>query len=134
MSKAFMYDGTYTTDFGARAQTLVSNIKSRAKRKGLDFDLDYHWYMEKYEKGVCEASGIPFEEPEYNGKKGNRNPWVPSVDRIDNNKGYTKDNCRLVCFIFNIVKSQFTDEDFEKLCRGYLIAKAAEKAQSKSEA
>jgi len=127
MAKMNITDPTYKTDFSSRAQSLVSNIKTRAKRKNLDFDLDWNWYMEKYEKGVCEATGIPFEEPQYNGKKGNTSPWIPSVDRIDNEKGYTKDNCRLVCFIFNIVKNRFTDEDFEKLCRGYLIAKAAKK-------
>ena len=126
-------DPTYKTDFGARAQVLLSNMKSRAKKKGLPFDLDYHWYMDKYEKGVCEASGIPFDEPEYNGQKGNTNPWVPSVDRIDNNKGYTKDNSRLVCYIFNIVKNRFTDEDFEKLARGFLVARAAERKRAKEQ-
>jgi len=124
-------DPTYKTDFGTRAQVLVSNIKSRAKKKGLAYNLDWHWYMDKYEKGVCEASGIPFEEPEYNGQKGNTSPWAPSVDRIDPNKGYTKDNCRLVCFIFNVTKNRFSDEDFEKLARGYLIARAAEKRKAK---
>ena len=127
----YIGDPTAKTEFGTRANQLIANIKSRAKKKGWDFDLDYHWYMDKYKKGVCEVSGIPFEEPEYNGQKGNTNPWVPSVDRIDNDKGYTRDNCRLVCFIFNIVKNRFTDDDFEKFARGYLIARAAEKRKAK---
>ena len=40
------------------------------------------------------------------------------IDRKDNNKGYTEENCVLACAICNNAKSdKFTDEEFRKLGR-----------------
>lgn len=35
---------------------------------------------------------------------------TPTIDKIDSGKGYTKDNCRIVCWWFNLTKSIYTDE------------------------
>lgn len=34
-----------------------------------------------------------------------------SIDRIDNNAGYMKDNVRLVCSAVNIMRNRMTDEE-----------------------
>ena len=36
-------------------------------------------------------------------------PLSPSLDRIDNNKGYVSGNCRFVCLAFNMLKGTGTD-------------------------
>ena len=42
---------------------------------------------------------------------GKRSPWSPSIDRIDPRFGYTPGNCRIVCWLYNAAKSEFTDDD-----------------------
>ena len=52
------------------------------------------------------------------GKKGTkRNLHGPSIDRIDNNKGYTTDNCQIVCNMYNTGKGQHTDLEFLDFCK-----------------
>lgn len=45
-----------------------------------------------------------------------RAPLSPSIDRIDNRKGYVEGNCRLVCFIANLGRNDFTDAEFIEVC------------------
>jgi hypothetical protein len=40
-----------------------------------------------------------------------KSPYQASLDRIDNAKGYTKDNVRFVCLMFNYARNNFTDEE-----------------------
>jgi hypothetical protein len=47
-------------------------------------------------------------------------PFSPSIDRIDSNKGYTKDNCRLVCTIVNFGLHRFGEQIYEYVCSEYL--------------
>lgn len=58
--------------------------------------------------GVCYLSGIPFSNKEIKGKR--IRPWVPSVDRINSNEGYTLENCRLVCAYINVAMNQFGEK------------------------
>lgn len=44
----------------------------------------------------------------------------PSLDRIDNDKGYTKDNVRLVTRFENFGRGASDYEDFKKFCKGFL--------------
>lgn len=59
---------------------------------------------------VCEATGLKLSL-EMNRQGYTRHPYRPSIDRIDNSLGYTKDNCRVVAVIYNYAKSEFTDKD-----------------------
>jgi hypothetical protein len=36
---------------------------------------------------------------------------IPSIDRIDNNKGYTMDNIRIVTNGYNQIRGQYEDSD-----------------------
>jgi hypothetical protein len=40
-----------------------------------------------------------------------------SIDRIDSNKGYTKDNIQLVCAYVNIMKSDKSIEELKYFCQ-----------------
>lgn len=75
-----------------RARNLFHTCKSRAKKKSLDFTLTKTWIEIRLQLGVCELTGLPFSMDR-------DNPFTPSVDRIDTSKGYTEDNCRLICWL-----------------------------------
>ena len=45
-----------------------------------------------------------------------RGPWSPSIDRIDNSRGYVLDNIQLVTVMANLAKAEFTIADFERMC------------------
>ncbi len=69
-------------------------------------ELSPEWILEKLSKGVCEVTGLPFTY-----SLESRNPWSPSLDRIDPTKGYTLENTRVVVWIYNAAKNVFSDED-----------------------
>lgn len=59
--------------------------------------------------GVCKISGVRFDIEH----KWNR----PSLDRIDNNKGYTIDNIQLVTWIVNHTRGELTIDEYINLCK-----------------
>jgi hypothetical protein len=91
-----------------RAARLTTWIRARAGRTGREFDLTHEWVAERLAVGKCEVTGLPLDlaRPE----DGRFHPWGPSVDRIDCKKGYTQDNCRVVVWIYNMAKSEWSDE------------------------
>jgi hypothetical protein len=95
----------------------LNDARYRANKLSISFDIDPEWYVSRIEAGICEASGLPFNDNNPNNLRRGA-PFGPSIDRIDSNKGYTKDNCRLVCNIFNIAKNSYTDYDV------YIMSKA----------
>ena len=81
--------------------------KHRAKKNGLEFDIDLKFLEELSSSRACMVTGIPYNL----GGKGISKifPYMPAIDRIDPAKGYTKDNCRLVCNIVNVAKLDWPD-------------------------
>lgn len=57
--------------------------------------------------GYCVVSGLPWDFTS--------ETWLPSLDRIDNAKGYTLDNVRWVVWIFNRAKGRAVDADVMRL-------------------
>jgi hypothetical protein len=90
-------------------QYLLIESKSRAKQKGWSNTLDLKWLEDKFSHTVCSKTGIVFSEDMM---------WRPSIDRIDSEQGYTKTNCQLVCWAYNRAKSNMSDVDMLKLCKG----------------
>ena len=101
-----------------RAQRLRGNAGKRAKEMGWpepDFSSD--WIYQKIKNGYCEVTSIEFDLETQVGKNSHtKNPWVPSIDRIDNSKPYSKDNIQVVVFMYNVCKSEFSHEDVIKFC------------------
>jgi len=94
----------------------LKNIEKRAKEKNLEFNLTEEWLKEKLERGRCEATGIKFDTT----KAPFMNPFYPTIDRVDSSKGYTIDNCQLVCHMYNIAKSEFPEEVFTQWAKAYV--------------
>lgn len=99
----------------------ISNIKNRTKKNGWDFDITTEFIRKLFSKqnGKCAVTKIPFtfNPIKHNSHKGRRkDPFSPSIDRIDSSKGYTKNNIRLVCVIVNLALNEFGDQIFSKMC------------------
>ena len=83
---------------------ILTGSRHRSVKKNLPFDLTKEWLTAKLESGKCERTGITFV---YEG----HSAFNPSVDRIDSAKGYTQDNCQIVCKMYNLAKNVWSDAD-----------------------
>ena len=96
-----------------------STIKRRANERGLNFNLPIEFLWELYEKQnyLCALSGIEITwfDKTMSGYEGGKRCTV-SVDRIDSNKGYTKNNVQLVHKEVNIMKNVFSQKHFIDMC------------------
>ena len=75
-----------------------------------DFDITPEWCLEQRDKQLnrCTYSGLEMIWAigyMADGLSLRLNPYVVSIDRVDSTKGYTKDNCVLVCWKVNAFKS-----------------------------
>jgi hypothetical protein len=84
------------------ARCLHLNIKSRATRMGTEFNLDWQDIDIPI---LCPALGIPIMAGTNEGMKTGPSPYSPSVDRIDNTKGYIKGNIQVLSHKANTMKN-----------------------------
>jgi len=95
---------------------ILDRTKHNALKKGREFDLDLQWVTNELNKGKCSVTNMEFVRPKYTaGKKWKKGQWTPSIDRIDNKKGYTKENCRMVVWMYNLAKNNYADNDIVKM-------------------
>lgn len=86
---------------------ILGAAKKRAKSKNIDFSIttnDLNNLLNK-QNNCCNITNIPFE------LSGSKSPWTISLDRIDNEKGYTLDNVQLVCWMYNNCKNKWSDKE-----------------------
>lgn len=104
-------DDIYTI-FGHKFKLLRSNAK---KRKIL-FDLSVNDLIDLWEKqnGICFYTGIKMEF--FDPKK----RLTVSIDRMDSNKYYTKDNIVMCCTIVNIIKHDLEHNELKFWIRSML--------------
>ncbi len=102
----------------ARASALWHDIKRRAKRKGLDFDLTKDWIEARLD--TCEVLGVALVL--CRDGTGKKSPYAPSVDRLDPDKGYTQDNCQVVAWIYNASKHTFDHDEVVRFAQTLLSA------------
>ena len=93
-----------------KAEQIIKNSKRNAKKRGHDHTLTTQDLLPALEKGVCELTGLPFNfEPAQNKK--HMNLYAASADRLDNSKGYHKDNVRIVLWAVNRAVGEDEDEE-----------------------
>lgn len=99
-----------------RAYTMFHNAKQRATAKNMEFTISIEDVIipEK-----CPVFGTNFRE-EY--KKDNKyftHNYTPSIDRIKNDEGYTKDNIVIVSCRANSIKGDASIEELQKILNFY---------------
>ena len=93
--------------------------KRRAKEKNMEFTLTKEIVKSKFPKdNKCPVTKKPFlyglENKHFN----------PTIDRIDNNKGYTPDNIMIISYRVNSIKRDTTDFTiFKQIADFYLMNK-----------
>lgn len=93
--------------------SLLRSTVARAKKKNLKHNIDYKWIDENF-KDKCPVLNI-----EYVMCSGTACDASPSVDRINNDLGYTKDNCIIVCRKVNAMKLNGTVAELFKIAYFY---------------
>ena len=91
-------------------RNMLKRVKGRAKKSGLEFRIT----KANFPGGVpsiCPALGT---ELSVNSKKGHW-PHSPSIDRIDNSKGYIPGNVKIISWRANSLKSDATIDEVEKI-------------------
>jgi hypothetical protein len=98
-------------DPSAVASNLLHSMRDRTKNK--KYNEEVEWEHEDIKtiitNGTCVRTGIPFKLAA--GTAEHRNPFGASPDRLDNTKGYTKDNVQWVVYIYNVMSNNFKEED-----------------------
>lgn len=95
---------------------LAWNIKKRAEKKHLDFDLDQHVaeIQARIDVGRCEMSGVPFDMTR-------SRVWAtPSIDRIDSYGGYVYSNIRVICYGLNVAMNRWGEEELAERMTAWL--------------
>jgi hypothetical protein len=94
-----------------RAKIFLRNAKNSAIKRGQEFLITTEDIVECWNKQnkIC-----PYTGREMSLEAGHLN--TVSIERINSNIGYTKENTILVCQAINRMKSDFTLEEFFNLC------------------
>lgn len=90
----------------------ISTLLNHSSKRNKEYNIDIQYVLDLYEKqnGLCNISGIKMTY-DYGSKSTNI-----SIDRIDSNFGYIKGNVQLVCYIANIMKNNFSINEFISIC------------------
>jgi len=100
------------SQFGITEYTAIKNRITTKSKIGriLEFDLTPDFIQDLFDKSgrKCAITGIPFQMEL--GKPYKRNPFRPSIDRIDSKRGYTKDNIQIVLSIVNTMRLDYSDD------------------------
>lgn len=91
---------------------MVHNAKERAIKYGYEFDIKD---SDIVIPDKCPLLDVPF----IIGEKGNYE-YTPTIDRIDNNRGYTKDNIWVITKKANAMKNSASFSELHTFCTNVL--------------
>lgn len=94
-------------------------IRTNAKKVGREFTITLDVVLQKAEaQGFrCAITGIPFFSAHPGASR--TNPFRPSIDRIDNLRGYEPDNIRIVVFAVNVACLDWGEKVFSTVAEAY---------------
>lgn len=97
------------------ARALLGRARANAKQRGREVTITEAEVEALLAPGVCSLTGLRFHFQEWDGVS-SRDPWAPSLDRIDTSRGYVTGNVRVVLWIVNYMRGDYPDD---------VVAKAA---------
>lgn len=94
----------------------ISRLSNRSYHRANNEKRKWKWDLFPYvlysiwikQNGLCAVTGMPLETTQ--GNKFLRNPWAASIDRLNSNRGYVKNNIRLVVHWYNNAKNTWDDK------------------------
>lgn len=84
-----------------------SNAGKRASRNGRPFTLTREWVTAAFQ-AFADTHFVRFNP---------RDPFRPSLDRIDNSRSYEPDNVRVTWLIDNVIRHCGSEDDVKKYCK-----------------
>lgn len=107
------------SEFDISLRFILYGIKSRSKKEGYETNIDFKYLKELFnnQNGKCKRTGVNFDLTIYCDNKLKRSPNSMSIDRIDNTKGYVKENIQLVCLMYNLCKNHWSEEEVLAFCK-----------------
>lgn len=112
---AAQYPERYSRPDG-RAGYLLQAARTRAKKCNVPCTITLDWVRAKLQPGICEMTGVPFSYARP-AKGMHRNPFSPSLDRIDSAAGYTPENTRIVTTQVNLARNEWSDAVLFEMAR-----------------
>lgn len=109
------YKNSDLLDYTLKKRLYDAQNRAKLKNQYYDIDLEFMYEMWNKQKGKCALTGIPMTVTEH----GRTNTNI-SLDRIDSNKGYTKDNVHLICSAVNFMKSNLSLDEFIMYCQSII--------------
>jgi hypothetical protein len=87
----------------------------RNRNKEYDIDVEYLKKVWENQNGICPYTGVQMI---LKGWSKSANPmFIASIDRIDSNLGYVKENIQWVCAPINYLKSNLTHKEVIEMCK-----------------
>ena len=105
-------------DWKSVAIAVHKRHRTSARERNIPFNLEVEQvFILMHSTGFCCAvSGVPFsKQTEVTGW---RDPWAPSIDRIEGRQGYVPDNIRIVSLIANTAMNSWGYDTLLRLARG----------------
>lgn len=102
--------GKTTQPLNSEQRCRLRSARGGAKRRGIPFLLSQRDFEVLIARaaGRCEMTGIAFSDEPVKGQR--VRPYRLSIDRLNNNLGYSLDNCRLVCAFANLARGAMSLE------------------------
>lgn len=108
----------------ASLNILYAEYRSRARRKGYEFEFDREQFREITSRNCYYCGGEPSHADRCRKGKLNGLYVYNGIDRVDNTRGYTLDNTVPCCKVCNFMKMNMTEEKFKehlyKIIENYL--------------
>lgn len=109
----------YNTDyerFLARGITLTKYEANNRRNLEFNIDLKYVTTLYKKQEGKCALTGWTMQL-EKGSKTTRTNPYVCTMDRINQDQGYIEGNIQLTCWLPNKIKNTLSNNEFIDLCK-----------------
>ena len=113
--KPKMKELTYDSKYDRIKGYIIRNSKYMAKRRGIHFDLTYQDFeLPEY----CPILNIKLE---YGAGKDGNSPYHATLDRIDNSKGYVKNNVMIISRLANAMKNEASFLQLQSFINNYQL-------------